>query len=406
MFKTNKDLKIIGLYVLLFSSVILFVNQFVMPNILSSKNFLNWDAEHYNWIKINGYKGFRVAFFPLFPLIWKISNLSEHGISILNALIFFSAFYILVKHLKPNTSELFLLLSIPGFMFFYLPYTESIFFASSTIILLGLKKNKIALTMTGLFLCTLARPAFTIFIPAILLVEMLQKKTLLNKLSNISTYLVTIGLAILTVGIIQFIDTGEWFKFFAAQKIWGNELQIPNLPFTSWAGGLIVRLDGIAMLIGLASGIVLLHYILKRKTIASVGLSSELIFSLAYLSGITLSVILFRGGSLFSLNRFVMASPFIIIAIDYFLKKKFTLNTKQILLCLLFFMLYWLSFGSYVHILAFLKFFLISLYLTLIVCTKAQLKWLSKYSIMLLIALNFTFQLIFYFRFLNGEWVG
>ena len=55
MFKTNKDLKKIGLYVLLFSSVILFVNQFVMPNILSSKNFLNWDAEHYYWIKNFGW---------------------------------------------------------------------------------------------------------------------------------------------------------------------------------------------------------------------------------------------------------------------------------------------------------------------------------------------------------------
>ena len=67
MLKSKSELKIISLYILLFSVLLFLVNKFFMPGILASANFLNWDAEHYSWIKDNGYEGFRVAFFPLFP---------------------------------------------------------------------------------------------------------------------------------------------------------------------------------------------------------------------------------------------------------------------------------------------------------------------------------------------------
>lgn len=406
MLKSKSELKIISLYILLFTALLFLVNKFFMPGILASANFLNWDAEHYSWIKDNGYEGFRVAFFPLFPLVWKLLNVSPPLISIVNALIFFISFYILVKQFKPSVPELILLLSIPGCMFFYLPYTESIFFASSTLILAGLKQQKIGYTLGGLFLCTLARPAFTIFIPALIIVECFSHGTMKQIIQRIGLYLLVCVAGIVVVGLVQYNDTGEWFKFFAAQKMWGNELQIPKLPFTSWAGGLIVRLDGTAMLVGLVSGIMLLFFMIRKKTSAVKILPPELIFSLAYLSGITLSVILFRGGSLFSLNRFVLASAFIFVAADYYLKQDFKFSFKQIMICLLILMIYWLSFGSYVHILTLLKFLLISIYLTLFICIKSENKMIGKYSLLLFAAINFTFQGVFFFRFLNGEWVG
>jgi hypothetical protein len=406
MLRSKSEIKIISLYILLFSALLFLINKFFMPGILASANFLNWDAEHYSWIKDNGYEGFRVAFFPLFPLFWKLLNVSPPLISIVNALIFFISLYVLAKQFKPSVPELILLLSIPGCMFFYLPYTESIFFASSTLILAGLKQQKTGYTLTGLFLCTLARPAFTVFIPALIIVECLSMGNIKQILQRIGMYLVACGAGIGIVALVQHNDTGEWFKFFAAQKMWGNELQLPKLPFTSWAGGLIVRLDGTAMLIGLSSGILLLLYMIRKNTSALKSFPPELIFSLAYLSGITLSVILFRGGSLFSLNRFVLASAFIFVAVDYYLKQDFNFNVKQILICLSVLMIYWLSFGSYVHILTLLKFLLISIYLTLFICIKSENKLVGKYSLLLFAAINFTFQGIFFFRFLNGEWIG
>ena len=406
MLKSKSELKIISLYILLFSALLFLVNKFFMPGILASANFLNWDAEHYSWIKDNGYEGFRVAFFPLFPFFWKLLNVSPPLISIINASIFFISFYILAKQFKPSVPELILLLSIPGCMFFYLPYTESIFFACSTLILVGVKQQKLGYILTGLFFCTLARPAFTVFIPALIIVECFSNGSMKQILQRTGIYLLVCGAGIVVVGFVQFNDTGEWFKFFAAQKMWGNELQLPKLPFTSWAGGLIVRLDGTAMLVGLISGILLLFFMIRKKASVIKFFPPELIFSLAYLSGITLSVILFRGGSLFSLNRFVLASAFIFVAVDYYLKQDFKFSVKQILICLLILMIYWLSFGSYVHILALLKFALISIYLMLFICIKSDNKWASNYSLLLFSAINFTFQGIFFFRFLNGEWVG
>ncbi len=236
MLKSKSELKIISLYILLFSVLLFLVNKFFMPGILASANFLNWDAEHYSWIKDNGYEGFRVAFFPLFPFFWKLLNVSPPLISIINASIFFISFYILAKQFKPSVPELILLLSIPGCMFFYLPYTESIFFACSTLILVGVKQQKLGYILTGLFFCTLARPAFTVFIPALIIVECFSNGSMKQILQRTGIYLLVCGAGIVVVGFVQFNDTGEWFKFFAAQKMWGNELQLPKLAFTSWAG--------------------------------------------------------------------------------------------------------------------------------------------------------------------------
>ena len=131
------------------------------------------------------------------------------------------------------------------------------------------------------------------------------------------------------VSFIQFLDTGEWFKFFEAQKHWGNFLQIPRFPLTSWAGGFIVRLDGFAFLIGIILGGFLLGLIFKLKQFRNTIIPSEVIFSLAYLGGITLIVLLFRGGSLFSLNRFIFATPFIIVAFNFWIKSYFCIKKNN-----------------------------------------------------------------------------
>ena len=394
------------IYMLLFILTLVGIQQIWSSDLFDKINFLNWDANHYNFIKEKGYKDFRLAFFPLFPIIWRFLDVGVYTIILINSLIFFISFYLLLKNLEiKKVKEILMYLSIPSFVFFYLPYSESIFFLCSLIIILGLKNNKNYLVYIGLFLSILCRPAFTVFIPALIIMQLLNRNK--EKISlTIGFYLLVSILGIISVGIIQFYDSGEWFKFFSEQKNWGNHLQIPKLPLTSWAGGFIVRTDGFAFLIGVLSGSFLTALILKLKWVKDAVLPKEVIFSLAYLGGITIAVLLFRGGSLFSLNRFVFATPFIIVVLNYWIKQQFNLKIKKLLLIFGLIFIFWFLFGSYVHIQQILKFGLLSVYATLIFALKSDKETIRKHSLILLIIINFSFQIIFYIRFLNGNWVG
>ena len=400
------DLFTIGFYILFLSAILVTMQQIWFPDLLKSEHFLNWDAEHYEFIKQNGFESYRVAFFPLFPLIWKFLALGTYGAVLLNSIVFLMSFYLIVRKLKiKNSLEIVLYLTIPSFIFFYLPYSESIFFLCSTAILFGIKDKKYYLIYIGLFFAILARPAFTIFIPALIITEFFSEfrtKTWLR----ISIYIGISLVGVLLVTFIQFLDTGEWFKFFEAQKHWGNFLQIPSLPLTSWAGGFIVRLDGFAFLIGIISGGFLLGLIFKLKQFRNSVIPSEVIFSLAYLGGITLIVLLFRGGSLFSLNRFIFATPFIIVAFNFWLKSDFCITKKQLFSIFGLIFVFWLLFGSYVHIQLMLKYLLVTFYAILIFAMKSEIQFIRKWSLIALIFLGFTFQIMLFVRFLNGNWVA
>ena len=400
------DLFTIGFYILFLSAILVTMQQIWFPDLLKSEHFLNWDAEHYEFIKQNGFESYRVAFFPLFPLIWKFLALGTYGAVLLNSIVFLMTFYLIVRKLKiKNSLEIVLYLTIPSFIFFYLPYSESIFFLCSTAILFGIKDKKYYLIYIGLFFAILARPAFTVFIPALIITEFFSEfrtKTWLR----ISIYIGISLVGVLLVSFIQFLDTGEWFKFFEAQKHWGNFLQIPRLPLTSWAGGFIVRLDGFAFLIGTISGGFLLGLIFKLKQFRNSVIPSEVIFSLAYLGGITLIVLLFRGGSLFSLNRFIFATPFIIVAFNFWIKSDFCITKKQLFSIFGLIFVFWLLFGSYVHIQLMLKYLLVTFYAILIFAMKSEIQFIRKWSLIALIFLGFTFQVVLFIRFLNGNWVA
>ncbi len=403
--KTWIAIKTISLYVVLFMVAIFAVRQIWLKDLLANSNFLNWDAEHYAYIKDHGYQGFRVAFFPLFPLIWRALTVGVFGMVLINSIVFLISFYVLIEKLKiTSVSEILLYLTIPGFIFFYLPYSESMFFLCSVIILAGLHDHKDYLVYIGLFLAILSRPAFTIFIPALIITEFTGPPGA-KKYQRIGLYVLISLIGLFLVGLIQFMDTGEWFKFFSAQKLWGNHLQIPKLPLTSWAGGFIVKTDGFAFLTGILAGGYLLALLLKLKW-AGKPPPGEVIFSLAYIGGITLSVLLFRGGSLFSLNRFIFATPFIIVCLHHWIDLDFDLSIRRLLSIFGAIFLFWLLFGSYVHIQQTIKYALLSLYVILIFTMKSDNRIVKKTSPYLLILTNFTFQIIFYVRFLTGLWVG
>ena len=120
---------------------------------------------------------------------------------------------------------------------------------------------------------------------------------------------------------------------------------------------------------------------------------------------ISLIVLLFRGGSLFSLNRFIYASPYFILCFFCFLKTE-NFKIRSVYLLFFGFSLYWLLFGSYVHIQTFGKYELLALFILLpflLIVSNNKVKAVSYYSF---ISVNILLQIYFMYRFLNYSWVG
>ncbi|MFH1005731.1 MAG: hypothetical protein V1781_09630 [Bacteroidota bacterium] len=394
-------------YLLLFLLFYFLLVFFGKKEIFSENSFLHWDAEHYNFIKEKGYQNFRTAFFPLFPFLWKFISLSPIGISVLNGIIFLLSFSFLYLILNPNIDKyFFLLLSFPSLIFMFLPYTEAVFFFSAIVLLTGFYKNHFWMIIVGFFLCSLARPVTFIFLPAIWITEFfMNKNKIVLSIRNGSIYSLAVIAGLFTTFFLQHYYTGEWFSFFDSQKRWDNRLQLPQLTLTSWAGGKIVMLDGTALLIGTIAVIFIFRLLVIFIRKEELKIPKLLLFSILYLAGISLFVLLFRGGSLFSLNRFVYATPFFMICLYYFLKN-IRFNLRQGLLVFFFLSVFWLLFGSYEHIQTFLKFEGLTLYIILFLLLSSEKKTISRSAFLFILLGNIFLTLYFYFRFFNGEWVG
>lgn len=393
------------LYGTLFLSLILFL-FFTNRDLLNETFFLNWDAQHYFFIKENGYQGFRVAFFPLFPFAWKLIGVSPFIISLLNGSLFiFFASILATAFPIAGKKYFFLALTFPSIIFMFLPYSEAFFFLASTLLLVGLHKKNERLILAGFFLCSLARPVTYIFIPAIFIMEILtasNHKELLRKISLYSC--VVIGGLLLTM-LIQHQYTGKWFSFFEAQQGWGNYFRFPEIPLNSWAGDNIVRLDATALLIGFISLITIIIWLKKYLQTKSIIPSKAIVFSALYLAGISMFVLFFRGGWLFSLNRFVFATPFFMVGFFYMLSE-FRFEIKKMGWILLAVSAFWLLAGSYGHIQTVLKYEALTVYLMLFFLISHPHKNISRISYLLCLAGNIFLFLFFYHRFMNGGWVG
>ena len=125
--------KLIGLHLfLLFTaySILMFLGFITqMPN---AGNLNRWDTGWYLSIVENGYvlqEGqSNVAFFPFFPFLWKSLHLGMRSVSLLNAILFLGAFSWLANEFKLKNSHIFFFLSVPSFMFMFVPYSEASFF--------------------------------------------------------------------------------------------------------------------------------------------------------------------------------------------------------------------------------------------------------------------------------------
>lgn len=371
-----------------------------------SSSLISGDAEHYQWIAKHGYASFRQAFFPLLPLIWRILSLDVLGVSLLNSALYLSSLVYLAWLLRVDSKALLVWMTVPSAIFYFAPYTEALFFLGACLVISNFRYRSRSALIIGLLICTLSRPAFTTLLPSLLLVSLIYSSDLRSFFKDAVTYVLVSAIGVFIVSVIQHHYTGEWFGFYTAQQGWGNELRFPEFPLSTWGGQDVVRLDAVAFLFGMVAMIYLIRILWSRYREQVATIPPEVILSCSALASISILTLFFRGGEVFSLNRFVFSTPFALVLIDHLFKIRSPLGAKQYVLIFFSLICYFLLFGAYVHIQVMLKFAGLALYLLLFIYMIGKdgpgKTWLFRAWILA----AFLIQLYFSLKFLNGEWVA
>ena len=321
---------------------------------LSENNFLHWDAAHYKNVRDNSYKvndkfgEACFAFFPLFPWIWKITNLSAIGISLFNyvlfalSLILLSSVFMDKKLPREQRLALYALaLLLPGTVAFNIPYTESVFMFTLSLACYFLKKNVYWLFVFFLMLFAFTRPAITIILASIVCTDIyfaLMGRTYQTSPGKIALRIFPLLIGTFAALYIQYLYSGHWFKVFEVQHNWGyQDFHIPT-KFKDWSE------EGYGMSVFTLVGVFLpaLYFLLssffkkftlkpiKPATQHSFEQNKEYLFTLSlfYMVGITLFTLFFRGGSLNGLHRYALATPFFYIVLFMLPEKLITLSNR------------------------------------------------------------------------------
>jgi hypothetical protein len=305
---------------------------------LSNNNVVQWDAVHYERISQEGYDqqkaggDYIFAFFPLFPLVWKLSMLPPIGIMVLNYLFFAAAFLLLQKLFSnPNRStpkQVLLAASLPSIIIFFIPYSEALFMLSVSIGLYGMVRKKYAVFFIGFFLASLCRPAYTFLFLSLLCVEVLDLLNHRNTVRFIKSFLsksLPLILGTVTVGAIQWMEHKQSiFKFVEVQKYWNNVLQWPT-KLGDWSHEGFGINVGVVWLIGIPLCVFLLTHGVKRLRMTIGNRAGKeysvkdylMMLSAFFTVGSFLFIVMFRGGSLHCMFRFTLCTPFFYLLFLY-----------------------------------------------------------------------------------------
>lgn len=297
---------------------------------------LHWDAELYYKIKENGYDlqsaggEYIFAFFPLFPLIWSITHMTPTLLIFFNYMLFLASIILIVRYFNIQDDEkrnLYVVLSIcsPMLVVFLIPYSEGIFMITTTVALWGIYRNKYLVYFTAALLMSMTRSSVTIIIAALLVTEiyfLLGHRSIVYFLRAFGWKVLPIIIGVFVVSIIQrSYGSDSIFKFLEAQKYWGFQFQIPN-HLTDWAHEQFGTNMSLLLLVLPLSCIYLTFQGFKKirnnredpevKTSSFKDYKREylFVFSLLYMSGIILSILFFRGGSLNGISRYILCTPF------------------------------------------------------------------------------------------------
>ena len=217
---------------------------FVSPD---NDNMLSWEAAHYDEIRQHLYSPEHTwhgdfAFYPLFPLLWRLLDLSPLGISLLNLVLYIIGLALVALIFGNNLPRWswILLLCTPMVVVFMIPYSEALFFLGIALGMLGLARNHYWLYFIGFFLASTTRAAGNLMIVAWIIVDILDtlnaRSSVKKLLRDLICHLAPVIIGALVVMLFQHLRGAEhWFEYVLAQKEWGKELSWPTWPFTDWS---------------------------------------------------------------------------------------------------------------------------------------------------------------------------
>jgi len=308
---------------------------------LTNDRYIQWDGEHYNRIKNHGYNiekaggDYIFAFFPLFPFIWKISNLPPIGIIFLNYLFFSVSIIILLKLLtdsKNYITNIIISLSLPSIIIFLIPYTEATFMLMTSFGIYGFLKKKYWIYFLGFILASLTRPSFTFLLLSIIGTEffyLVKHKNIKTVLINTFLNVIPLIAGTLMVSLFQYSQgSGNMIKFIEVQKYWEHVFSIPH-NIRDWSHESFAINIGIIFLIFIPLLILIAQLFYNQLGIRGKERALDykspkdylLVLSILYIVGICLFIVFFQGGSLHNLFRYVICTPFfyilLYIAFDY-----------------------------------------------------------------------------------------
>jgi hypothetical protein len=396
----------------------------------TNDSILRWDASWYNSIMKNGYQYFwyeasNSAFFPLFPYLWKLLHVNAIWISLINYLICLFGLYLLFKHFEIEKKIILVFLAIPSSIFFFLPYTESLFLLCTSIFLVGLKNDNLKWIVVGIFLSSLTRATAMFFIPSIIIMEVFFANQLMDKKvwKNILLYSLVSLIGLFVVVLFQYALTAEWFAFAKQQvKFWHHRFSLPGIPFVTYGGSSILWLDALALNFGFIASLLLVVFgvrFLLKKSIFNFK-DKPFWFSATYAFMVTVYCIFFdhksyEGGTeLVSLNRYLLSTSFFLVFLNGLIQRiSYSFKNGLILFSIILFSSILLGLGRSLLFLDALYqnyhrstiFFIVIMLYFFMYYFLMHPRYKREVSVMLL-CINLILSVIVYHLFIQNNWVA
>lgn len=340
----------------------LFLFQRDMVKTLPYVGNLNiYDAGWYKMIAQNGYEfknngASNSGFYILFPMVWKLTDTSEHGIAFLNIVLLSIGFAFFCRMFSLSQKDKFIWLTTPSLYFAFIPYSEALFVMLMMLSLWVIYKRRIYLGWLLLFLVSLVRPVSMILLPGFLIMQLITNPRE-KILRSIGHYLYKFALPLIAGQAFfiwyQHAKTGVWFAYIIMQqKNWGHVFAWPTLPFNSMYGMKLLWLNALAMFLGFFSLLLLIVAGVKWLFKNIVAQDWLLIISCLYLTAVFFITILFNPlwgintTNVYDIHRYAFVSPFFWIFLYKYTVAR-TYAIKDYVGILLLTNAFWLLFASY-----------------------------------------------------------
>jgi hypothetical protein len=214
---------------------------------ITKNNMYQWDAQLYKIIADSSYSGskeriqVRLAFYPLYPFLWKLTRIDSPLIFILNYALFALGLIILFNLFLENKKDNYFIFGIalilPAAIVYYLPYAESLFLLTFVLAIAALFKQKYWLFFIAAMAFSMTRPAALIFLFVLIVADFRYffiHRQFRSFIKELSLKILPFIIGILAVTVIQHLYSDSWTAYFDALFLWSVESGFLN-PITDWS---------------------------------------------------------------------------------------------------------------------------------------------------------------------------